>query len=172
MSTTIDMTGRLAPREAWVADRCSVVKALEVVHTRSAFLILREAFYGATRFDEFTDRARLSEPVTAARLRELTAAGILAREPYQEPGQRTRQRYRLTDKGAELLPVLVALMQWGDRWEQDAGAPVELRHAECGGLVSAQLCCDHDHVVPGDELELAAGPGRTRRSVGEVRGEQ
>jgi DNA-binding HxlR family transcriptional regulator len=168
MSNTIDLTGRLAPRDAWTADGCSVVKALEVIRTRSAFLILREAFYGATRFDEFTERARLSEPVTAARLRELTEAGILTREPYQEPGQRTRSRYLLTDKGAELLPVLVALMQWGDRWEQDRGAPVEIRHAGCGGRVSAQLRCEHDHTVPGDKLELAVGQERRGRSAGEA----
>jgi DNA-binding HxlR family transcriptional regulator len=163
MSTNaIQMTGHLEPRGAWTADGCSLAKALDVVRTRSAFLILREAFYGATRFDEFTDRTGLSEPVTATRLRELTEAEILRREPYREPGQRTRERYRMTDKGAELLPVLVALMQWGDRWLQEGGAPVELRHEGCGALVSAQLRCDEDHRVELEELELVPGH-RARR---------
>jgi DNA-binding HxlR family transcriptional regulator len=147
MTTEIRMTGELEPRSGWTANRCSVAKALDVVRTRSALLILREAFYGATRFDQFAERAQLSDPVTADRLRELVDEGILEREPYREPGQRTRQMYRLTEKGADLLPVLVALMQWGDRWLQDAGPPVQLMHEDCGGRITAQLRCEHDHVV-------------------------
>jgi DNA-binding HxlR family transcriptional regulator len=152
----IAMTGALEPRSAWEARRCSIAKALEVVHTRSAFLILREAFYGATRFDEFAMRTQLSEPVTAARLRELEEAGLLAREPYQEPGQRTRHAYRLTEMGADLLPALVALMQWGDKYLQARGAPVELLHSGCGASVHAELRCERGHRVDGPaELDLA-----------------
>src|ERR1700677_3249367 len=116
MQHALRMTGRLDPRGAWTADRCTIAKALDVVSTRSAFLILREAFYGTTRFDDFAQRARISEPVAATRLRELVDTGLLEREDYRDPGQRTRQRYRLTDKGADLFPALVALMDWGDRW--------------------------------------------------------
>jgi DNA-binding HxlR family transcriptional regulator len=152
---TIQMTGALEPRENWAADRCPMAHALDVVRTKSAFLVLREAFYGASRFEEFVSRTQLSEPVAAARLRELTAEGLLEREPYQEPGQRTRQLYRLTDKGADLLPVLVALMQWGDRWVLPGGARVEVRHHDCGAPVRAELRCEHDHAVSRDELELA-----------------
>ena len=97
-------------------------RSLDVVSTRSAFLILREAFYGTTRFDDFAKRARISEPVAAARLRELVDAGLLEREDYREPGQRTRQRYKLTEKGADLFPVLAALIQWGNRWLDEAAA--------------------------------------------------
>ncbi|MGZ4167013.1 MAG: winged helix-turn-helix transcriptional regulator [Solirubrobacteraceae bacterium] len=154
-ANTIQMTGPLEPRGDWAADRCPMAHALDVVRTKSAFLVLREAFYGATRFEEFAQRTRLSEPVTAARLRELTAEGLLEREPYQEPGQRTRQLYRLTEKGADLLPVLVALMQWGDRWVLPGGARVEVRHRDCGGHVTAELRCEHDHAVAPDELDLA-----------------
>jgi DNA-binding HxlR family transcriptional regulator len=100
---------------------CSIDRALQVVGTRSAMLLLREAFYGVTRFDALTARVGVSEPVAAARLKELVAHGLLAREPYREPGQRTRHAYRLTEKGTELLPVLVALLQWGDRWEPEDG---------------------------------------------------
>ena len=123
-------------------------------------LVLREAFYGATRFDEFAERTGLSEPITSARLRELVAAGLLRREPYQEPGARTRQLYRLTEMGAELLPALVALMQWGDRWLQaDGRAPIELHHEECGGRVHAELRCEHGHRVG------AGGAGRRPRAA-------
>lgn len=152
------MTGALEPRSGWTAERCSLAKTLDVVPTRSALLVLREAFYGATRFDEFVARTGLSEPITSARLRELAQEGLLRREPYQEPGARTRQLYRLTEKGAELLPALVALMQWGDRWLQpDGRAPIELRHDGCGGKVTLELRCEHGHAVDTDELAAARG---------------
>jgi DNA-binding HxlR family transcriptional regulator len=151
---TVRMTGSLEPRSGWTAERCPIAGALDVVGTRSAFLILREAFYGTTRFDDFAQRVGLSEPVAAARLRELVRDGLLEHEPYREPGQRTRQGYRLTPKGAELLPTLVALMQWGDRWLEDRGR-VELRHHDCGERVGVTLRCAAGHEVPSGELVLA-----------------
>jgi DNA-binding HxlR family transcriptional regulator len=151
------MSGSLDPRGGWQATECSIALALDVVSSRSALLILREAFYGTTRFDDFADRVGISEPVAAARLRELVDDGLLAREPYREPGQRTRMAYRLTDKGADLLPAMVALMQWGDRWLQPARPPVVLRHRDCGETVQVNLSCDAGHQVSADELELAAG---------------
>ena len=161
MDTTLAMTGSLDPRSAWTADRCTIASALDVVSTRSAFLIMREAFYGTTRFDDFAQRAQISEPVAAARLRELVADGLLEREDYREPGQRTRQRYRLTEKGADLFPALVALMQWGDRWLDDRGGPIELRHRDCGEPVRLELRCAAGHTVSSGDLEVA----RRRRVV-------
>jgi len=156
MTSTIHMTGILDPRDDWTADHCPMAAALDVVRTRSAFLVLREAFYGATRFEEFTERTGLSEPIASARLRELADAGVLRREPYQEPGQRTRRLYRLTDKGEELLPVLVALMHWGDRWLGEPRSRVALRHHGCGAPVAAELRCAEGHAVTGDEIDLVA----------------
>jgi DNA-binding HxlR family transcriptional regulator len=160
---TLRMSGALEPRGAWTASQCTIAKALDVVSTRSAFLILREAFYGTTRFEDFATRAGISEPVAASRLRQLTGQGLLERADYREAGQRTRQRYRLTDKGAGLFPALVALMQWGDRWLDDNGGPVELRHTGCGGSVSAQLRCAADHPVGPDELDLVRRHGQPPR---------
>jgi DNA-binding HxlR family transcriptional regulator len=160
MEHALRMTGKLEPRESWTARGCTIAKALDVVGTRSAFLILREAFYGTTRFDDFAERVGISEPVAASRLRELVEEGLLEREDYREPGQRTRQRYRLTDKGADLFPALVALMQWGNRWLDDRGGPVELRHRECGEPVAVQLTCTAGHVVGPGELDLAPHRGR------------
>jgi DNA-binding HxlR family transcriptional regulator len=157
---SVRLAGALDPRAGWQATACSLARALDVVSSRSALLILREAFYGTSRFDDFAERVGVSEPVAAARLRELVDEGLLAREPYREPGQRTRMAYRLTDKGAELLPVLVAFMQWGDRWLQPAGAPVQLRHAGCGEVVQAELRCGAGHQVAAGELDLTVGPGR------------
>jgi DNA-binding HxlR family transcriptional regulator len=155
MEHAVRMTGTLDPREGWSADRCTIAKALEVVSARSAFLILREAFYGTTRFDDFAKRVGISEPVAASRLRDLVAQGLLEREDYREPGQRTRQRYRLTEKGADLFPALAALMQWGDRWLDDRGGPVELRHRVCGEPVAVEVRCAAGHAVTPDELDLA-----------------
>jgi DNA-binding HxlR family transcriptional regulator len=168
MEHTLRMTGRLEPRESWTADRCTIARTLEVITTRSAFLILREAFYGTTRFDDFAQRAGISEPVAAARLRELVDDGLLEREDYREPGQRTRQRYRLTQKGADLFPALAALMQWGDQWLDERGGPVELRHRDCGEPVAVELRCAAGHVVTADELDLAVRklPGRSEVATG------
>jgi DNA-binding HxlR family transcriptional regulator len=150
----VHMTGALDPRSGWQATHCSVARALDVLSTRTAFLLMREAFYGTTRFDDFVTRVGASEPVTAARLRELVAAGLLRREPYREPGQRTRQEYRLTEKGRDLLPAIAALMQWADRWEADDGGPVRLRHLDCGGVIRAELRCAHGHPIGRGEIEL------------------
>ncbi len=162
METTLQLTGALDPREGWTADRCSIARALEIVSTRSAFLILREAFYGTTRFDDFASRVGISEPVAAARLRELVEEGLLEREPYRDPGQRTRHRYRLTEKGADLLPALVALMQWGDRWVASDGGPIILRHHDCGEQVHAELRCAAGHRTDAGELDVTASRRRRR----------
>ena len=149
MEPVVAMTGNLAPRGSWMATQCSMAKALEVVSARSAFLIMREAFYGTTRFDDFVTRVGITEAVAAARLRQLVADGLLERTPYREPGQRTRHEYRVTEKGVDLFPVLVALLQWGDRWLNDGGR-VELRHRDCGAHVGVEVRCAEGHeVTPG-----------------------
>jgi DNA-binding HxlR family transcriptional regulator len=160
MAPALRLTGDLSPREGWTADRCMIAASLDVISTRSAFLILREAFFGTTRFDDFAQRVGISEPVAARRLRELVEQGLLVREDYREPGQRTRQRYRLTEKGADLLPALTALRQWGDRWLDDRGGPVELRHRGCGEAVSVQLRCESGHHVSTDDLDVAPRKAR------------
>jgi DNA-binding HxlR family transcriptional regulator len=147
------MTGALDPRGSWEARRCPIAKALQVVGTRSAFIVLREAFYGTTRFDDFVLRAGLSEAITAARLRELTDAGLLSRQPYREPSQRTRHEYRLTEMGADLFPALAALFQWGDRWLAPSG--IEFRHNTCGATVHAELRCADGHSVTVPDIDLA-----------------
>jgi DNA-binding HxlR family transcriptional regulator len=158
----IHMTGELSPRSSWPApgDNCPIARTFETIGTKSALVILREAFYGATRFEEFVERTGVSEPVVAARLRELSDEGLLDRVPYQEPGQRTRNGYRLTEKGSDLLPVLVAMMHWGDRWLFPEGARVGLTHTGCGSPVHAELRCEAGHAVGPDELDLVRPPRR------------
>lgn len=161
MEATLRLTGQLEPRSGWKAERCTIAKALEVVSTRSALLIMREAFYGTSRFDDFAERVGISQPVAAARLRELVDEGLLEREDYREPGQRTRQQYRLTPKGADLFPVLVALMKWGDRWLDDRGGPIELLHRDCGEPVDVSLSCAAGHEVHSGEIDVARRRRRT-----------
>lgn len=163
MSTaSIHMTGKLEPRSDWPApgDQCPIARSFDAIGTKSAFVILREAFYGASRYEEFVQRTGLSEPAVAARLRELSAEGLLEKFPYQEPGQRARSGYRLSEKGGELLPVLVAMMRWGDRWLFPDGARVEVTHSGCGSPVHAVLQCEHGHPVAPDELDLSQRPRR------------
>lgn len=129
---------------------------LGVVSTRTAFLLLREAFYGAYRFDEFVRRAGVSEPAAATRLNELVEHDLMERFPYQDPGQRTRSGYRLTAKGADILPALVALMDWGDRWALEPGPRPGLTHAGCGEPVHAVLRCGAGHDVDARALHVTA----------------
>jgi DNA-binding HxlR family transcriptional regulator len=154
------MTDLLGDRETWSMSNCSVARTLDVVGTKSAFLLMREAFFGTRRFDDFARRVGIGEPATAARLKELTAAGLLERAPYREPGQRTRYEYQLTAKGRDLLPVIVALRQWGDTWASgDAGPSVIARHRNCGATVHAVLECERGHGVRPHDMELGQGPG-------------
>ena len=98
------------------------------------------------RFDDFHRAIGCARNILAARLATLVDHGILERDRYQESGCRPRWEYRLTDKGRELFPALVALLQWGDRWTADPdGAAVELRHEGCGAGVGAELRCDAGH---------------------------
>ena len=162
---TLDLDPALEARRTPAPD-CSIDRTLQTVGTRSALLLMREVFYGVTRFDELTARVGISEPVAAARLKELVTDGLLIREPYREPGQRTRQAYRLTEKGAALLPALVALLQWGDRWAPaEGGGPVSLTHRDCGAAVGAELRCAVGHAVAAAEIHAAPTPAAYARRL-------
>jgi DNA-binding HxlR family transcriptional regulator len=112
---------------------------------RSAFLIPREPFYGTRRFGDFAQRVGIHEPVTSARLRERLEQSLLEREDHREPPERTPQRYRPTQKGAELF-----------RWLDDRGGPVELRHRDCGQTVHTELRCAVGRPVSAHELDLVS----------------
>lgn len=149
------LTGALADRDSWSAANCSMAAALEVVGRRASMLLLREACYGAHRFDEFARRTELSEKITAARLKELVDEGLLERRPYHVAGQRSREDYHLTDKGLELLPALLALMQWGDRWARTQPGRVSLTHADCGRPITVEVRCTEGHPVTVDAIEAS-----------------
>jgi DNA-binding HxlR family transcriptional regulator len=133
-----------------------IVRALGVLGSRGAFLVMREAFYGTRRFDDFTRRLGMSPSALSARLRDLVSDGMLARTAYQEAGARTRSEYVLTAKGEALLPALVALQRWANDHLPPRGPRVDLVHDGCGARVGAQVRCDEGH--PAGRRDLAVSP--------------
>ena len=152
-------------RFSYSAENCSIHRSLEVVGERWTLLVLREAFYGVRRFEDFVRTLGCPRDVLSARLRTLVDEGILKREPYREPGARARSEYRLTEKGLELFPALLALMQWGDRWRADPSGPaVELTHRGCGEPLEIIMSCGAGH-GPLTVRDVAAVPGPGARKV-------
>jgi DNA-binding HxlR family transcriptional regulator len=118
---------------------CSVAQCLEIVGEWWSLLIVRDAFLGVTRFDDFHERLGISRNILNQRLAGLVDAGVLHRVPYSE--HPPRYDYRLTAKGWDLFPVLMAMRQWGDRWEAPDGPPLEVVHTPCGHRAHAELTC-------------------------------
>jgi DNA-binding HxlR family transcriptional regulator len=148
------LRGALVDRDAWSAvGRCSIEKAMALMGTKSAMLIMREAYYGTTRFDDFAKRVGITKAATSARLSELVEAGLLAKRPYREPGQRGRDEYVLTPSGVDFMPVVWSLFEWGQK-HLDHPAPLRLEHSGCGAEVSVQTRCADGHDVPFEELAL------------------
>ncbi|QPP05945.1 helix-turn-helix transcriptional regulator [Streptomyces bathyalis] len=146
-------------------ENCPVQISLGVVGEKWTLLILRDACNGVRRFDDFRRHIGLSEAILSNRLRKLTAAGILKTVPYQEPGSRSRNEYRVTRKGWDLWPVLVALKQWGEVYGDDSSEPVlDLRHDECGAPVRVVVECTEGHTeLTPSEATAMPGPGARMR---------
>lgn len=106
---------------------CSIARCLGVLGERWTFLILREAFFGVTRFAQFRENLGIAPDVLSDRLSTLVDYGVMEREPYQEPGARARSAYLLTPAGRELRVVLSALQQWGDEHLPHPDGPSMLR---------------------------------------------
>jgi DNA-binding HxlR family transcriptional regulator len=102
------------PTKDPLQNSCAIARTLAVVGERWTLLILRDAFFGATRFSQFRRSLGIAPDVLADRLATLVEHGVLTRSTYREPGARAREEYRLTDAGRELRVVLGALQQWGD----------------------------------------------------------
>ena len=119
---------------------CSVARTLSVIGDRWTMLILREAFTRTRRFEDFQRTLGVARNVLSDRLGRLVDEGVLERRPYQD--NPVRYEYRLTEKGLDLYPVLVSLMQWGNRYGGfDTGPPVELEHKRCGHATTPKLVC-------------------------------
>ena len=138
---------------------CSIARALEVVGERWSLLIIRDAhFAGLTRFTDFQRSLGIATNVLRDRLEAFVEAGMMTRRRYSDAPEQFE--YLLTEMGRDLLPALVALTEWGDRWAAPDGRPIIYRHAGCGSEVHAGLVCE-GHGILEDHCELDAeqGPG-------------
>ncbi|MFE9201637.1 winged helix-turn-helix transcriptional regulator [Micromonospora sp. NPDC007230] len=150
----------------WSVENCTIARAMAILGERWTLVVLREVFNGVRRFDDMRVRTGIPRQVLTNRLAMLVEQGVLRRVPYREPGSRMRHEYRLTDKGLDLWPVLVAVLGWGDRYLADPdGSPLTVTHRGCGAEVRVALRCAEGHEVtePRDVLPRP-GPGARRRS--------
>jgi DNA-binding HxlR family transcriptional regulator len=141
---------------------CSLARALELVGDRWTILVIREAFMGTRRFDDYQRKLGCARNVLTDRLNRLVDAGILRKVPYQE--RPPRYEYRLTRKGVELWPATVMLMKWGDRHRAPDGPPTR---KECGGELDERLHCGRCAAELGpNDVYAEPGPGRAARIAG------
>jgi len=123
-----------------------------------SLLIMRDAFMGVRRFDDFQARLGISRGILNQRLNRLVEQGVLTRVPYQD--HPPRHEYRLTDKGRDLWPVITAMRQWGDTWAAPDGPPLQIVHTTCGHISQAVPTCSHcGEALDLRDLRAVPGPG-------------
>jgi DNA-binding HxlR family transcriptional regulator len=155
---------RLRNRAAWsIGDGCSAARVLDLLSTKTAFLVVRECFYGTTRFEDFVTRIGTSAPAVSRALKQLKAAGIVVPVVYREPGRRARDEYRLTEAGDDLLPVFLSLMQWGDKYLQKGRPPLSFVEADTGRAMRVRVTADPAAETTADDIEIRANA--TRRAA-------
>jgi len=125
----------------YTSQTCSIASALDVVGERWSLLIVRNLMLGLRRFDEIQENLGIARNVLQARLTRLTEQGVIEKRLYQD--RPPRYEYRLTEKGLDLWPAIVGLMNWGDRHAATpAGPPVLLEHRGCGGAIDEHRICE------------------------------
>lgn len=147
---------------------CSVARSLSVLGDRWTLLILRECFLRVTRFDKFKDRLGLSRTVLADRLSMLTNEGVIKKVTYQH--KPTRYEYKLTDKGLDLYPMLMALVNWGNKhYAGDSGVPLLHRHKKCGKhFTPVSVCSECGEEYHPQEVIIEKGPGYSNEWAGNL----
>ncbi|NQX87500.1 MAG: helix-turn-helix transcriptional regulator [Halioglobus sp.] len=137
---------------------CSVARALSVVGERWTMLILRDAFFGTRRFDQFQSNLGITRHRLSERLGKLVEQGVLVKVPYHD--RPVRYEYRLTRKGLGLYPVLMSLAVWGDEWmDNGEGAPLEWVHQTCGHKTTPTLTCSEcGEALRPEEVKPQLGP--------------
>jgi DNA-binding HxlR family transcriptional regulator len=138
---------------------CSIARTLDIVGEWWTPLVLRDIAYGIQRFGELQEDLGISANILSDRLDALLSDGLLETHIYQQRPQ--RHEYRLTEKGAELIPALLALMQWGDRWTWPQGrGPVRVLHEQCDHEVRVEVRCPHceREMTPGELRAKPRGP--------------
>ena len=152
---------QLRDREAWsIGDGCSAARILDLLSTKTVFLVVRECFYGTTRFEDFVTRIGTSAPAVSRALKQLKAAGIVVPVIYREPGRRARDEYRLTEAGEDLLPVFLSLMHWGDKYLQEGRPPLSFVEADTGRAMRVRVTADPASEGMSDDIEIRLNPAR------------
>ena len=144
--------------------RCSIARSLAVLGERWSLLIVREAFWGRTRFADFRSALGVSPDVLTARLGTLVEYGVLERRPYREEGAREREEYVLTDAGRDLLPVLAAIGGWGDAHRpSELGPSAEICERASGERVDIRFVSLDGRVLEPADVEMVHLPCESRR---------
>lgn len=142
---------------------CSVARALSVVGERWTMLILREAFLGRRRFDQFQSGTGIARNILSTRLHALVAGGIFERN--EDAGPDHHIEYRLTKKGLDLYPVMIAMLRWGDTWMADEqGPPLTLTHRSCGHTTTPTMVCSHC----GEQIDARAMQAQAAPHAGKI----
>ena len=149
----------------WSTEGCTIAAALEVVGDRQTFLVMREVVTGVRRFADIQELTGMPRQVLSNRLARLVDEGLLRRHTYTEPGCRPREEYRLTDKGFDLYPVLLALLAWGNRYAGGPDGPtVPVDELRRGAEVHLVARCDDGHdVAEPRQIVPRPGPGAQLR---------
>jgi DNA-binding HxlR family transcriptional regulator len=145
---------------------CSIAATLDVIGDRWSLLVLRDVFRGGHRFSEIQTSLGIAKNLLSDRLGRLVDNGLLERVPYQD--RPVRYEYRLTAKGADLSPALIALMRWGDRWYANGEAPRVLVHDTCGEPIDLSVHCRAcDEELSPAQIRSRPGPGLDEPGLGE-----
>lgn len=147
---------------------CSIANALDLIGEWWTILILREAFFGSCRFEDFQQHLGIARNILTARLRKLCDNGVLQRVPVKEGAK--RHEYRLTAMGRDLYPTLIALTQWGDRWLHKTGAPVKFVERATGDEIAGVVILTKDgRKLDVRDMALIPGPGATAETIERLR---
>jgi DNA-binding HxlR family transcriptional regulator len=148
----------LVERKSFAGMHCSVAQCLEVVGEWWTMLIVRDAFLGVRRFDQFQERLGIARNILGQRLNGLVDQGVFEKVRYSE--HPVRYEYRLTAKGRDLWPVLNAMRQWGDKHAAPDGPPMRMIHQTCGHATEAVLTCSQcGERFSRGEIQVVPGPG-------------
>ncbi|MGK5558216.1 winged helix-turn-helix transcriptional regulator [Actinomadura kijaniata] len=145
---------------------CSIARTMDLLGDGWTPLVLREAYYGVRRFDEFQKGLGIARTTLSDRLRRLTEAGMLERRPYET--RPVRHEYVLTESGRDFYGVIAAMSRWGDRWlSGEDGPPVLSHHRPCGHDAAAEVVCSHCRApLRVEDVVPRPGPGYPDRLLG------
>jgi DNA-binding HxlR family transcriptional regulator len=145
-------------RKSFAGMHCSVAQCLEVVGEWWSMLIIRDAFLGVTRFDDFQERLGIARNILNQRLTRLVEDGVLDKVPYSD--HPPRYNYRLTAKGRDLWPIVTAMRQWGDKYAAPDGPPLRVVHKRCNKTTEAIMTCSAcGEPLTARDVRAVGGPG-------------